>query len=59
MPILLLSIMLSIIFGSLLWLVVGDQLPLKRADKFPPLNNIAYYSVLLVIPVFLVIFFIY
>jgi hypothetical protein len=47
------------ILGSLLWLVIGDRLPLKSADKFPPLNNIAYYAVLLVVPVFLVIFFIY
>jgi hypothetical protein len=59
MAILLLSIVLSMIFGSLLWLIVGNQLPLKSADKFPPLNNIAYYSALLVAPVFLVIFFIY
>jgi hypothetical protein len=59
MAILLLSIVLSMIFGSLLWLIVGSQLPLKSADKFPPLNNIAYYSVLLMVPIFLIIFFIY
>ncbi|MFT4821892.1 MAG: hypothetical protein ACJAWK_000926 [Candidatus Azotimanducaceae bacterium] len=59
MAILLLSIVLSMIFGSLLWLIVGNQLPLKSTDKFPPLNNIAYYSVLLVAPVFLVIFVIF
>jgi len=59
MAILLLSIMLSMILGSLLWLVIGSQLPLKSPDKFPALNNIAYYAVLFLVPVFLVIFFIY
>ena len=59
MAILLLSVMLSMILGSLLWLVIGNQLPLKSADKFPPLNNIAYYSAVLIAPVLLVIFFTY
>jgi len=52
-----LSAILSIILGSCVWLVLGDKFPLSEEDKWPVANNICIYGVLLVVPVYLVIFF--
>jgi hypothetical protein len=52
-----LSAILSIILGSCVWLVVGDKFPLGEEDKWPVANNICIYAVMLVVPVYLVIFF--
>ena len=43
-----LSLMLALIGGSILWLLLGDRFPLDRArDRWPTVHNIAAYSVLL------------
>ena len=52
-----LSTILSIVFGSCVWLVVGDLFPLKDEVKWPTLNNICCYAVILLVPIYLVIFF--
>ena len=57
MGLIVLSIMLSIILSCCIWLVIGDKLPVKSEDKWPPLNNIVCYGVIVAVPVYLVIFF--
>ncbi len=52
-----LSAILSIILGSCVWLVLGDKFPLDAEGKWPVANNICIYALLLVVPVYLVIFF--
>ncbi len=58
MGIMLLSIFASIILGCIVWLTIGEQFPLGDEDKLPPLNNIVIYSLLLIVPVYLFIFFV-
>ncbi|HAK52037.1 MAG TPA: hypothetical protein DCM54_09075 [Gammaproteobacteria bacterium] len=57
MGLILFSIMLSIILGCCTWLVLGESFPLKEEEKWPVMNNIACYSALLALPIYLVIFF--
>lgn len=54
-----LSVILAIILGCCLWLVIGDQLPPGEETKWPAANNIFVYAASLVLPVYLVIFFIF
>ncbi|MDA0787947.1 MAG: hypothetical protein O2780_00665 [Proteobacteria bacterium] len=57
MGLILLSVMVSMVLGACAWLVLGDQFPVKDELKWPATNNIACYSVILLVPVYLVIFF--
>lgn len=59
MAIFLLSVFVSMILGCVTWLVVGDRLPPREEVKLPPLNNIVIYSLLALVPVYLVIFFVF
>lgn len=59
MGIMVLSIVLSMLLGCLLWLVIGDRFPLKASEKFPPLNNIVIYVLCLFLPIYCTIFFIF
>jgi len=59
MGILLLSIFSAIILGCLLWLAIGEQFPPGEDLKLPPLNNIVIYTLLLIIPVYVFIFFVF
>lgn len=59
MAILVLSIFLSAILGSVVWLIIGSRMPPREEIKLPPFNNIVIYSALLVIPVYLFIFFVF
>ena len=59
MPLLLLSFILSMVCGALLWLVIGSRLPPGAKEKLPAMNNIAYYSLALLVPIFLIIFFVF
>ena len=56
-----LSTILSIVLGSCVWLVIGDQFPLNEPaeNKWPTANNIAIYAVALIVPVYLSIFLIF
>lgn len=54
-----LSTILSIIFGSCVWLVIGDQFPVNEDVKWPIANNICCYSAALMVPIYLVIFFLF
>ncbi len=53
------SIILSVLLGSCLWLVMGNQFPITGEDKWQPLNNICCYAALLALPIYLIVFFIY
>ncbi len=56
MGLILLTILSSMVLGALAWLVFGSRLPWGEEDKWPAINNIAFYVVGLLIPVYLVIF---
>lgn len=59
MGLIVLSIVLSMILGSCVWLILGDKFPIKDEQKWPPLNNIVCYGLILAVPVYLVIFFLF
>lgn len=59
MGLIVLSIVLSMILGSCVWLILGDKFPIKEEQKWPPLNNIVCYALILAVPVYLVIFFVF
>ena len=54
-----LSTILAIILGSCVWLVIGDQFPVNEDIKWPTVNNICCYSVAFLIPIYLIIFFLF
>ena len=56
MAIILFSIVASMVLGCIVWLVIGDKFPLDAEVKFPPLNNITIYVLLLIIPVYVIVF---
>jgi hypothetical protein len=57
MGLVVLSIVLSMIIGSCLWLVLGERLPVNTEEKWPVLNNIVCYGLISLVPVYLAIFF--
>ncbi|MCH7743234.1 MAG: hypothetical protein IIB71_11295 [Proteobacteria bacterium] len=59
MGLIVLSIVLSMILGSCVWLILGDKFPIKEEQKWPPLNNIVCYALISAVPVYLVIFFVF
>ena len=59
MALIALSTILSIILGSCFWLVLGSKFPLEDEDKWPIANNIAVYAVIVLMPVYLTIFFVF
>lgn len=59
MGIMVLSIVLSMVFGCVSWLVLGEKFPLNEDQKLPPLNNIVIYTLCLLVPVYLLIFVIF
>lgn len=59
MGIMLLSLFVSMIIGYLIWIVIGERFPPSEEVKLPPLNNIVIYSLLSIIPVYLLIFFVF
>ena len=46
----------SLVASCALWLVIGNKLPLNSEEKFPPLNNIAFYALGLFLPIYLIFF---
>lgn len=59
MALIALSLILSIILGSCVWLAVGNRFPLDEEDKWPAANNICVYAAILLVPVYLTIFYLY
>ncbi|MCB1643929.1 MAG: hypothetical protein KDI36_00680 [Pseudomonadales bacterium] len=57
MAILLISTILSIMTACLVWLFAGSHLPPGETEKWPVMNNIAWYAVGAFLPIFLIIFF--
>jgi len=54
-----LSVILSIILGSIIWLVIGNKFPLYDDGKWPIANNIFLYALIFLAPVYLTIFFVF
>ena len=59
MGLILISTLLAIILGSCVWLLVGNSFPLRKAEKWPIANNIFVYALVLVVPIYLAIFFMF
>jgi hypothetical protein len=61
MGIMILSIILSMVLGCMLWLIIGSKFPLNEAPetKLPALNNIVIYSLMSLVPVYFLIFLIF
>lgn len=61
MGIMILSLIASMVMGSIIWLVIGSKFPLNEPEdaKLPVLNNIVIYFLLSVVPVYLLIFLIF
>jgi hypothetical protein len=49
--------MLSMILGCCVWLVLGERFPVGDEQKWPTLNNIVCYGLILLVPVYLTFFF--
>ena len=56
MGLIILSTILSIVLGSVAWLVLGDRFPVGNEAKWPVANNICVYGAILLLPVYLTIF---
>ena len=56
MGLIILSTILSIVLGSVAWLVLGDRFPVGNEAKWPVANNICVYAAILLLPVYLTIF---
>ena len=56
MGLIILSTILSIVLGSVAWLVLGDRFPVGNEAKWPGANNICVYAAILLVPVYLTIF---
>ena len=54
-----LSMLLALVLGGCAWLLLGDRLPLRAEDKWPASSNILCYAGLLLVPVYLLIFFLF
>lgn len=59
MAIMLLSIFVSMIIGCVGWLTFGEKFPPRAEVKLPPFNNIVVYSLIVFLPVYLCIFFVF
>ena len=59
MALIALSTILSIILGSFVWLALGSKFPMNHEVKWPIVNNIFVYALILVVPVYLSIFFVF
>jgi hypothetical protein len=59
MGLIVLSIMLSVILGCSTWLILGEKFPVKEESKWPVTNHIVCYGAMLIVPVYLVIFFVF
>ena len=57
MGLIVLSIMLSIILGACVWLLIGNRFPVSSDEKWPVTNNIVCYALIVLLPIYLVIFF--
>ena len=58
MGILILSLVLSVMLGCAIWLVIGDRFPLGDGPKWETQGNIAIYAGMILIPVYLLIFYV-
>lgn len=56
MGLLILSLLLSAMGGCVAWLLLGDRLPLDSDTKWETWQNIALYSLAIVVPIYLLIF---
>lgn len=58
MGLIILSVLLSLLFSTILWMAVGNLLPLSKEKKWPGIFNLAGYALILLIPIYSTIFFV-
>ena len=58
MGLIVLSVLLSLLFSTILWMVAGNLLPFGKTKKWPGIFNFAGYALILLIPIYSTIFFI-
>ncbi|MBF67409.1 MAG: hypothetical protein CMQ29_06905 [Gammaproteobacteria bacterium] len=56
MGLIVLSLILSIVGACLLWMLFGEQFPRGDSLKWPATNNILIYALLLVVPMYALMF---
>jgi hypothetical protein len=59
MGILILSLVLSAMLGCVTWFVIGDRFPLGGEPKWETSSHIAIYAGMILIPVYLLIFYLF
>ena len=59
MGLLMLTLVLSILLGCATWLIIGDRFPLKSDYKWESRMNITLYVVILLAPIYLLIFYLF
>lgn len=57
MALILISVLLSAICGCVAWLAIGDRMPPGSAEKWPVMQNIASYALIVLPVIYLCIFF--
>ena len=58
MAALVLSLVLSVVMGGVLWLMIGSRLEIKDERAYNDLMNVCVYTVFLIPPNFLFVFFV-
>ena len=58
MGLIILSVLLSLLFSTILWMAAGNLLPLGTEKKWPGIFNLAGYALILLIPIYSTIFFV-
>ena len=58
MAALVLSLVLSVVMGGVLWLMIGSRLEIKDERAYNDLMNVCLYVVFLIPPNFLFVFFV-
>ena len=56
MGLFLFSFVISIVFAGILWLIIGDRLPINKEDKWDTRMNLLAYVILLFVVAYVVMF---
>ena len=58
MGLLILSVLLSLLFSTILYIAAGNLLPFGKKKKWPGIFNLGGYALILLIPIYSTIFFV-
>ncbi len=57
MGLIILSVLLSLLFSTILWMTTGNLLPFGQENKWPGIFNLGAYALILLVPIYSTIFF--